>query len=62
MTRETLINAIIVAALIIAPLSAFLADEPFLITLATKVVIFAMAGVGLNIALGLGGMVSFGHA
>ncbi|MEL7463445.1 MAG: branched-chain amino acid ABC transporter permease [Pseudomonadota bacterium] len=62
MTRETLINAIIVAALVIAPLAAFAADEPFLITLATKVVIFAMAGVGLNIALGLGGMVSFGHA
>jgi branched-chain amino acid transport system permease protein len=32
------------------------------VTLATKVAILALAAVGLNIALGLGGLVSFGHA
>ena len=39
-----------------------MADEPFTITLATRAVIFALAAVGLNIALGLGGLVSLGHA
>ena len=62
MIREPVLNALILAALLLAPLGALAADEPFLITLATKVAIFALAGVGLNIALGLGGMVSFGHA
>jgi branched-chain amino acid transport system permease protein len=37
-------------------------NEPFYITLATRVAILALAAVGLNLALGLGGMVSFGHA
>ena len=35
---------------------------PFTITLATRVAILALAGVGLNLALGLGGLVSLGHA
>ena len=33
-----------------------------MLTLATKVAILGMAGVGLNLALGYGGLVSFGHA
>jgi branched-chain amino acid transport system permease protein len=32
------------------------------VTLATRVAILALAGIGLNLALGLGGLVSFGHA
>ncbi len=36
--------------------------NPFIVTLATKVAILALAGVGLNLALGYGGLVSFGHA
>ena len=31
-------------------------------TLATRMAILALAAVGLNLALGLGGLVSFGHA
>ena len=41
---------------------AHLLEEPFIITLATKVVILSLAGVGLNLALGHGGLVSLGHA
>lgn len=37
-------------------------EQPYLITLATRVCILAMAGVGLNLILGHGGLVSFGHA
>ncbi len=62
MQRETLINIAPYVALLAVPLWALYTDEPFTITLATKVLIFALAGVGLNLALGLGGLVSFGHA
>ena len=62
MSREGLVNAALLAALLGVPLVAFAAGEVFVVTLATKVAILALAGVGLNIALGLGGMVSFGHA
>ncbi|MGH1415073.1 MAG: branched-chain amino acid ABC transporter permease [Pelagimonas sp.] len=62
MSRETLFNFAMMAALLLFPLWAWLSDEPFMITLATKAVILALAGVGLNIALGLGGLVSLGHA
>jgi branched-chain amino acid transport system permease protein len=62
MKRETLINALLALGLLAVPLWALGADEPFYITLATRVAILALAGVGLNIALGLGGLVSFGHA
>ncbi|HCW68560.1 MAG TPA: branched-chain amino acid ABC transporter permease [Thalassospira lucentensis] len=55
-------NCILGLALVIVPLIALGMDEPFIITLATKVAIFAMAGVGLNLVLGYGGLVSFGHA
>ncbi len=60
--REWVVNAVLLAALFAVPLWALLADEPFYITLASRVAILALAAVGLNIALGLGGMVSFGHA
>ena len=62
MTRETLFNLVVLAGLIALPLYAHLADEPFTITLATRAVILALAAVGLNIALGIGGLVSLGHA
>lgn len=62
MTRETLINLLITLGMIGVPAWAVWAEEPFILTLATKVAILALAGVGLNLALGLGGLVSFGHA
>jgi branched-chain amino acid transport system permease protein len=62
MSRETALNAAILGGLLAVALSAHLAGEPFLVTLATKAVILGLAGVGLNLALGYGGLVSFGHA
>ncbi len=62
LTRETGVNAIILAILAGIVGWALLHDEPFLITLATRVVILAIAAAGLNLALGYGGLVSFGHA
>lgn len=62
LTRESLLNWAMITALLIVPLAAWKLDEPFIITLATKAAILALAGVGLNIALGLGGLISLGHA
>lgn len=62
MRRETLLNGTVFLGLLAVPLWAWVVDEPFTITLATRVAILALAGVGLNLALGLGGLVSLGHA
>lgn len=62
MIRERYINAVILGLMLVIPLAALWLDEPFTITLATKAVILALAAVGLNLALGQGGLVSFGHA
>ncbi len=62
MIAERWLNISLIALLIAVPLAAQALDEPFTITLATRAVIFALAAVGLNIALGLGGLVSLGHA
>jgi len=62
MSRETLFNAALLLGLIAVPAWALMMDEPFTITLATRAVILALAAAGLNIALGIGGLVSLGHA
>lgn len=62
MIKESYLNALILSVLVIIPAWAHISDEPFTITLMTRAAIFALAAVGLNIALGQGGLVSFGHA
>ena len=62
MTRETTINLLLALLLLGVPLIAAGMGEPFYVTLATRVVVLALAAVGLNLALGLGGLLSFGHA
>lgn len=62
MLPERIINLLILGILLAVPLVALALDEPFIITLATKAAVLALAGVGLNLALGQGGLVSFGHA
>jgi branched-chain amino acid transport system permease protein len=62
MIREDYINWVVLAGFLAVPLWALMTDEPFTITLTTRAVILALAAVGLNIALGIGGLVSLGHA
>jgi branched-chain amino acid transport system permease protein len=62
MRGERQTNFVLTALLLFVPLAAWALDEPFYITLATRMAILALAAVGLNLALGLGGLVSFGHA
>jgi len=46
----------------LVPLIAHLLDDPFMLTLFTRIVIMALAAVSLNLILGYGGLISFGHA
>ncbi len=62
MIPERLVNWVALLGLLAVPLWAVVVDEPFTITLVTRAVILAIAAVGLNIALGIGGLVSLGHA
>ncbi len=62
MNREQIVSFVISGLLFGAGLAGFVLDQPFILTLAAKAAIFAIAGVGLNLALGYGGLVSFGHA
>lgn len=62
MTRETFLSLLLVAALAIVAAVSQALGETFYVTLATRIAILALAAVGLNLALGLGGLVSFGHA
>jgi len=52
----------LLAALIALPLVAQALNESFYVGLASRVLIFALAATSLNLILGFGGMVSFGHA
>jgi branched-chain amino acid transport system permease protein len=60
---ERWLNTALAVLLLAAPLSALGLGEPYYANnLASRVAILALAGVGLNLALGQGGMISFGHA
>ncbi len=50
------------AVLVLVPPIAAVLDEPFYLTLFARIMIFAIAAVSLDLILGYGGMVSFGHA
>ena len=52
----------LLALLILLPLVALALDEGFYIGVASRILIFALAATSLNLILGFGGMVSFGHA
>jgi branched-chain amino acid transport system permease protein len=56
----TLVGGLMV--LLLVPVVAALADQPFYLDLFRRIMIFAIAAVSLDLILGFGGMVSFGHA
>ena len=53
---------LLLAGLALVPVLASLLGQPFWVTLFTRILIFALAAMGLNLVLGYGAMVSFGHA
>jgi len=62
LSRENWISLALLALLLAIPYAAINFGNPFYVTLATRMAILGLAAVGLNVALGLGGLVSFGHA
>ena len=47
---------------ILFPLAMLWADQLFYVSLASRILIYAIAATSLNLVLGYGGMISFGHA
>lgn len=54
--------ALLVLCLLLVPALSWWQDQPFLLTFMSRVLVFALAACSLNLVLGFGGMVSFGHA
>jgi branched-chain amino acid transport system permease protein len=54
--------AVLLVFLVLVPAYASVTGNQFLMTLFTRILILAMAATSLNLILGYGGMVSFGHA
>jgi len=57
-----LVAVLAVAGLLALPLYSALSGNIFVLTLFTRIVILGLAAVSLNLILGFGGMMSFGHA
>jgi len=56
------VGLLLLLALVLLPIYVELTGSRFLLTLFTRIVILALAAVSLNLILGYGGMMSFGHA
>ena len=55
-------TALMLAGLVLLPLYSQLSGNVFILTLFTRIVILALAAASLNLIMGFGGMMSFGHA
>jgi branched-chain amino acid transport system permease protein len=61
-SARTLTVIVLLAALVLLPVYVEFTGNRFLLTLFTRIIILALAAVSLNLILGFGGMMSFGHA
>src|SRR5713101_9357085 len=59
---RTIVMAVGVLVLALVPPAAAALNQPFYIDLFRRMMIFALAALSLDLVLGYGGMVSFGHA
>jgi len=62
LNARTLVAALVVAGLLLLPLYTSISGNIFMLTLFSRIVIFALAAASLNLIMGYGGMMSFGHA
>ncbi len=61
-TVRNIVVVALLAALALLPVYVALGGNVFFLTLFTRIVILGLAAVSLNLILGYGGMMSFGHA
>ncbi len=59
---RVILGIVVVGICAIAPVVATLIDEPYYVNLFARLMIWAIAAISLNLILGYGGMISFGHA
>jgi branched-chain amino acid transport system permease protein len=62
MTASRVVATAGLAALALVPAVAAVADAPFYVGLFARIMVFAIAALSLDLILGYGGLVSFGHA
>ncbi|HET7021253.1 MAG TPA: branched-chain amino acid ABC transporter permease [Xanthobacteraceae bacterium] len=62
LTPRNVVIAVLMLLLAAMPVYAAVTANTFLVTLFTRVIILGIAATSLNLILGYGGMVSFGHA
>jgi branched-chain amino acid transport system permease protein len=62
LTATRAVATAVLAALALVPAVAAAADAPFYVGLFARVMVFAIAALSLDLILGYGGLVSFGHA
>ena len=62
LSARALTVIVLLAALVLLPVYVEFTGNRFLLTLFTRIIILALAAVSLNLILGFGGMMSFGHA
>jgi len=62
MSRRTLIDCVALGAFALLPLLANALKEPFLVSLFTRLAIYGLAAASLDLLIGYGALISFGHA
>jgi branched-chain amino acid transport system permease protein len=60
--RRIVLPAAIFLILALLPIAAALARQQYFVDLATRVMVYAVAAVALDLLVGYGGLISFGHA
>jgi branched-chain amino acid transport system permease protein len=62
LNARNVVAGLVIIGLLLLPLYSSLSGNIFALTLFTRIVIFALAAASLNLIMGYGGMMSFGHA
>jgi branched-chain amino acid transport system permease protein len=62
LTFRNIVIAALVTVLVLLPIYTWALGNVFALTLFTRIIILAIAATSLNLIMGYGGMVSFGHA
>ena len=61
-TRRRIVAVLVFLGLLVLPWGMGLIGQEFYVSFASRVLIMALAATSLNLVIGFGGMVSFGHA
>ena len=62
LTPAHAVSALLIALCAAVPYLASAFDEPFYVIVFARIMIWAIAAISLNLIMGFGGMISFGHA